>query len=124
MICVHRAGDIGEGDIIVAWLAERGIAAMVKNRYAAGTLPVPQVAAPRGIEVCVIDPAQAEAAKAMLQEHDAASKPDQDAPPIEAACEDCGQTSVFPASQARTVQVCPRCRCYVDVPSASDLRCS
>lgn len=35
LVCVHRARDVGEGDIVVSWLEEPGIAAMVKNRHAA-----------------------------------------------------------------------------------------
>lgn len=35
--------------------------------------------------------------------------------PIEVTCEECGQSSLFPAELNGTVQDCPRCRSYVDV---------
>lgn len=115
LICVHRARDIGEADIIVAWLEERGIAAMVKDRYAAGTLQVPQVVAPRGIEVCVLDAQQAEPAHALLAEHAAEHAVPKGAP-VNATCEECGATTQFAAAQSGSVQSCPHCRAYLDVP--------
>ena len=36
-------------------------------------------------------------------------------PPIESACEECGATSEFPASQDGTTQNCPKCRAFMDV---------
>ena len=34
---------------------------------------------------------------------------------VEAACEECGERSMFPATHAGTTQSCPRCGAYVDV---------
>jgi hypothetical protein len=38
-----------------------------------------------------------------------------ESPPIEAACEKCGKTTSFPASQHGSVQNCAHCHAYVDV---------
>jgi len=37
---------------------------------------------------------------------------------IEVRCEECGAISMFPASQNKTVQDCPKCGAYVDVGQA------
>lgn len=36
-------------------------------------------------------------------------------PPIESECEECGETSEFPASQDGTTQNCPKCNAFMDV---------
>jgi len=122
MICVYRAADLGEADIVAAWLAEQGITAHVKNRNSAINVYVSSVAAPRGIEVCVVDPAQADRAKELLRVHadESAVKKlhDTAGPDIEAVCEECGKASRFPFAQRGSVQTCPHCRQYIDVPQA------
>lgn len=35
--------------------------------------------------------------------------------PIEARCEECGKSSMFPKSQSGSVQECPHCYAYMDV---------
>lgn len=115
LVCVHRARDIGEADIIVAWLDEQGIASMVKDRYAVGTLQVPQIVAPRGIEVCVLDAQQADQARALLAQH-AAENAAPSGTPIDATCEECGAITRFPAAHSGSVQSCPHCRAYIDIP--------
>lgn len=37
------------------------------------------------------------------------------APPIEAVCEECERTSMFPATQDGTTQTCPHCHAHMDV---------
>ena len=122
MICVYRAADLGEADIVAAWLADQGINAHVTNRNPAMNLYVPSAVSPKGIEVCVVDPAQADRAKELLRKHagESAVKKLHDAagPDIEAACEECGKTSRFPFAHRGSVQACPHCRQYVDVPQA------
>ena len=122
MICVYRAFDVAEADIVAAWLAEQGITVHVKNRNSAINLYVPSVVAPRGIEVCVVDPAQADRAKELLRVHadESAVKKlhDTAGADIEAVCEECGKASRFPFAQRASVQTCPHCRQYVDVPQA------
>ena len=39
---------------------------------------------------------------------------------VEATCEACGKVTVFPGSDAGTVQNCAHCRAYLDVPGGDD----
>ena len=118
--CVYRAADIGEADIVVDWLSKRGIAAEVKERHAAATMQVPMIVAPAGIEVCVIDPNEADHARNLLRDHFAGLKgepqPEESDRTVEATCEECGGTVSFPSGQRGTVQLCPHCHAYIDVP--------
>ena len=123
MICVYRAADVGEADIVAAWLAEKGITVHVKDRFAAGTMQTPLIVAPKGIEICVVDPEVAEQARALVREHveHRREKTDEAAGgTIEAVCEECGNVSRFSFKQRGTVQTCPHCRQYIDVPETSE----
>lgn len=118
--CVYRAAGIGEADVVVAWLSEQGIAAEVKDRNASVTMQVPLIVAPAGIEVCVVDSEDADRARELLRDHldEIKRTPPQrlSGKPVDAACESCGKTSTFPPEQSRTVQICPHCSEYMDVP--------
>ncbi len=122
MICVYRALDVAEADIVSAWLADQGIDAHVTNRNPAMNLYVPSVVSPKGIEVCVLDPQQAERAKELVRQHIELRKQKSKEPDsgrmIEAVCEECGAAAQFPFEQRGTVQTCPHCRQYLDVPEA------
>jgi hypothetical protein len=39
---------------------------------------------------------------------------------VEVVCEECGRASEFPASEMGTVQECPHCEEYIDIPDPSD----
>ena len=115
---IYRAADIAEAEMVVSWLAQRGIAADVKDRFAAATLQVPLIVAPQGIEVFVLSADEADQARRELREHfDEAAGNDaaQTADPVETQCEECGQTSSFPGSARGKVETCPHCGEYVDV---------
>lgn len=43
-----------------------------------------------------------------------------DPPTVQAHCENCGNSSLFPAAQSGTVQTCPICRATVDVGPVED----
>lgn len=120
MVCVYRAADVGEADIVAAWLDDQGINVHVKDRHAGSQAPL--TVAPRGIEVCVIDPAQVVRAEALVRQHLEYREQKTNEPAmgrtIEAVCEECGKCSQFPFEQRGTVQTCPHCRQYLDVPEA------
>jgi hypothetical protein len=72
-----------------------------------------------------IDRADLERARSLLQEYDRRQhrrRPGRpsDEGPVEAECEDCRKTSVFPAKHRGTVQNCPSCGAYVDVGIGDD----
>jgi len=118
--CVFHARDVDEANIVVNWLAEHDIPAMVKNQFMAQALPGADIFGHGGIEVCVVDPAFAERAVELLREHDAELQTSQaiadNGEPIDATCDECGVTSRFPARCRGRVETCPACGKYVDVP--------
>ncbi len=121
MRTVYRANNVEEADIIVAWLDEQGVSAMVKDRTVAGTLEIPMLFTPRGIEVCVPDRDQADRAVELLKDHySEQAQADESDRTVDAVCEECGKTSSFPYSQCGLVQNCPHCNAYLDVPEAED----
>lgn len=116
---IYRAFDIAEADIVVNWLAERGIEAAVKDRFAAGTFEVPQIAAPYGIEVCSMNPAQTDDARNALvefQKNRDAQAVAKSTEPVVAECEECGKSSSYPGEVRGRVENCKHCDAYIDVP--------
>jgi len=63
---VHYAGTLEEADIVVAWLDDQGINAMVKDRHAISTFSGISAISHNEIEVCVMDPNDAEKARELL----------------------------------------------------------
>ena len=84
------------------------------------TLQSPLIAAPRGVEVCVMDRAQAAHAHRLLGEHFQKNRPRPEpadvVSKVAAVCEECGATAEFPSADRGSVQTCPHCRAYLDVP--------
>jgi hypothetical protein len=119
MICVYCAVSVEEADIIVAWLADQEINAFVKDRHAIGTIYLAFAAAPKGVEVCVLDGEQAKRARELLAEHaDELRHRPQPIPPgrvFRAVCEECGRPTDFPSELFGSVQTCPHCRANMDV---------
>jgi hypothetical protein len=71
-----------------------------------------------------VDRADAERAAAILREYEqreaelrADSSSAGETERVQAACEECGRAVEFPASQRGSVQECPHCGEYVDVPA-------
>ena len=116
---IYRAADFGEADIVVHWLADRRVKAAIKDGHAAATLQVPAIIAPAGIEVYALDPDQVEEARLLLRDHFdavAAIRAAAQRDPVEASCDDCGQSSTFPGEVRGRVEHCPHCNAYLDVP--------
>lgn len=78
LITVHNAGTLEEADIVVAWLDNQGIKAMVKNRHAIGTFSGLSAISHNEIEVCVTDPSEAERARELLATRAHGTPPDED----------------------------------------------
>ena len=118
--CVYRAADIGEANTVVAWLDERGITALVKDEFAAVLMQTPSIVIPQGIEVYVCDIEDARRAVTLLNDHFEAVQTAKDglSIPVQATCEECGRVTTFPPEQAGSVQECPQCKTYLDLPGS------
>lgn len=117
MITVYRAASVDEANVVAVWLNGQGITAFVKDQTVAGTFDIPTLYTPQGVEVYVPDPEQAARAVAALQDHyTEQAEAEESGTPVEATCEECGETSSFPYAQRGLVQLCPHCGAHIDVP--------
>jgi hypothetical protein len=123
--CVFVADSLGLAEVIVVWLADHGIPAEVMNPTTLGGLDgltwlSSTAVGASGLEVWVMDPAQAGPARDRIAEHRAqlaAHADEREAGgQITALCEDCGKESSFPGSEAGKVLNCLHCGEYIDVP--------
>ncbi len=127
--CVYVVDNFADGGLVVALLGEEGIEAEIINSATLGGLEGVASMAPRagikGMEVWVHDLAKVEPAKQILEERfeqvrSLRAQREARTGTIDAACEECGRSSTFPASQGGTVQDCPYCQKYMDVPDPDD----
>ena len=117
---VCTASGVEEADLIVAWLADEGVNAWVKDRLMVATNFGTLAIAPIGVEVVVGDRETADRAAKLLAERDrqiAMSYGEVDKT-VEAQCEECGSLSTWLARSGSRVEQCPKCRAYLDVPGA------
>ena len=114
-----------EADVVVAWLADHDVTAVIPDRHTTQTLGLPNLI-PSSIEVCVADEAQYNRALALIAEHEqtlaqhvASAVPTGS---LEITCDNCGKKFDVPSREIGHVVDCPHCHEYVDVPdpSASD----
>lgn len=122
--CVFVADTPGEAEVVVIWLKNQGIDAQAMSLSTLGdleglTLYFGKGASFRGIEVWVKDPDQALEALRLLAEHSARFTTPEVLEDVVAICDECGEESVFPGKQRGTVQNCPHCEAYLDVPSSA-----
>ena len=125
-LCVFYAYNTDEADFIVAWLGDRGVKARIKEwqRYDESAITNPVIEAPFGIEICVEHAKDAQQAWTMLRDDfvlptERKQQLNKGAS-IDAACESCGASSSFPQHLRKSVQTCPTCGEFLDVPAASD----
>lgn len=117
LTCVYRARTVEEGDIVAAWLDARGVAAHVKERHVLGLEFGPLASYRRGVQVCVMGDETAVRARALLVEWEEREDVTETAAgSVSATCEECGATSEFPGAARGSVQDCPHCHQYIDVP--------
>ena len=124
--CVFVADSPGRGEVIVLFLGENNIAAQVMDPETLGGFlgltPLSSTGiSANGIEVWVHDLSDAERAKELIAQREGvlkekAEKAAERTGTVQAKCDDCGKVSDFPAAQAGSVQECPNCGEYVDVP--------
>jgi hypothetical protein len=122
--CIYVANSPGEADVVAVWLEEQGFPSRVMNMSTLGGLPgltpfSPLAIGAGGIEVWVLDEVRAPQAKQLLDEHSETLAKHtaalQHGAPIQVNCEECGQSSEFPAKERGSVQECPHCGAYLDV---------
>jgi Putative prokaryotic signal transducing protein len=124
--CVYVADSPAIAEVIVLFLGENNIAAQVMNPETLGGFlgltPVSSTGvSSTGIEVWVHEPQNAERARELIAQREVllkekAAKAASRTGTVNATCDECGKVSEFPAAQAGTVQDCPECGEYMDVP--------
>ena len=117
-VLIRRTSTVEEADIIVAWLSDQGVEALVSDRDNAGVMAF-GVTDTEGIEIYVSDAEAAARAGELLAEHDKQNAPGEsngDAMSVEVSCEDCGKKNLFPATATESVRVCPECGAHLDIP--------
>jgi hypothetical protein len=124
--CVHADNNLAKARLIAGWLESQGIPADVMDEMTLGGFEglvsiLPSKLSIRGVEVWVIDPADADRARQLLAERaeELAAKASRTGT-VEAACEECGAVSAFPAAEQGTIQNCPRCGASMDVPDPDE----
>jgi hypothetical protein len=117
--------SFAEAETVAAFLNSEGVPASVIDPSAVGGmegLSLLAGASAGGLEVWVREPAAAAYARRLLEDHAAelrstrANVPDL----IESDCEECGAKVKFPGALVGTVQECPNCHAYLDVPDPDD----
>jgi len=127
--CVYVSDTIGVAEVVAGWLNDHKIAAEVMDTATLGgfdgkTSITPWVASTRGIEVWVPDD-DADRARELLAAKTEefqlkANQRTNRTGTVEAVCEECGRSASFPASAAGTVEDCPGCGAYLDVPDPDE----
>ncbi len=125
------AEEFSTANALAEWLTEKGFPAEVVRPSAAATVGdslgfSPEVGA--GIEVRVLSVEHVEPAKQAIEEQKAAiaeiravaEKRAARTGTVEAACEECGKSSTWPAGQMGTTPDCPHCGAYMDIPDPDE----
>src|SRR5262249_35508875 len=127
--CVFVADYHHEAALVISLLAEESIDAAVVNDATLGGLEGVVSIIPRagikGLEVWVNDVAQADRAREVLARRDEEVTAKRAARAarsgsVDVQCPACRKISPFPASEQGTVQECPRCGEYLDVPEPDE----
>jgi len=118
-VVIRRTATVEEAQIIVAWLDEQGVEAVVVDQANPGVFAF-GVTDNEGISIAVPDEESARRAKSILEEHDRqqadTAPPDTSIEMVAVVCEACKATTSFTGEQRGTVQECSECGAYLDVP--------
>ncbi|MEQ8790570.1 MAG: DUF2007 domain-containing protein [Pirellulaceae bacterium] len=127
--CVFVTDDLGVADVVVTLLGHEGVEAQVMDRGTLGGLLGLTVwsktgVSANGVEVWVSEvddaPRARQLVEAMDQQKAKRRQVSEQLGPVDAACEECGAVTNFPANQRGTVQDCPHCGEYLDVPGGDE----
>ena len=121
-LSVYTAGNVEEANVVVAWLADRGVEAIVPER-GNPALGLPNII-PGHVEVCVAHANQLDEARKLIVEHEEHLREHLRASGavtlVDLTCPKCDKTiSVEPGDAGQVIE-CPHCHEYVDVPDLSD----
>src|SRR5262249_29772969 len=124
--CVHVDNDSATATFVASWLTSQGIPAHVMNEESLGGFEgvagISENLGYRGTEVWVDDVSNADRARQLFVEQETELRAARAAAqgPVEAVCDECGTRSTFPAEARGTVQDCPKCGEYIDIPGAGE----
>lgn len=116
--CVFETDNSASAEHIANMLTAEGFPAKVMHEDSLGL-------SDRALEVWVVDQAHIDPAKKWLEEE---MKPEQDARrarsertgTVAVECEECGESSEWPAKEMGSTQVCPHCEKYMDIPDPDE----
>jgi hypothetical protein len=128
---VLTVADRKAAEAIAAWLTDKGYPAepQTPNFSAitdgiAGAVPT----VPHEFEIWVVKPDDAEKARELIEDQRSAVAALREREArraartgiVTAACEECGESSEWPAAEMGTTQDCPHCGCFMDVPDPDE----
>ena len=126
--CVYVANTVDTAQQVAAWLCAHDVPAEVTDHRELGdaeSLTGIMHDDPRLVEVWVVNSEQISKAQTLLTEmaKDLESKIAVMTVPtgnVTAVCEECGESAEFPAAERGTVQTCPHCHKWIDIPAPDD----
>lgn len=122
-LLIRRATSEEEAQLIVAWLDEHGVEATIPGRQSTGVLAF-GITDDEGVGIYVANEQSARQAQGLLAEHDrqqaAVAARASGVTEIKTRCEECNHVVSFAVELAGSVQTCPNCGAYVDVPDGSE----
>lgn len=128
--CVYVTSDLAEAEALVAWLREREIAADLEThlKESDGVVLTPFSSSDMAsrLEIHVQDTERAAEVRQLIAQNKTewyqTAEEVKSAPPQDMAvkCDACGQTSLYPGQLQGSVQVCPHCGAYLDIPGGED----
>lgn len=119
---VFSSGDPAEVQVMAVWLASQGIDAQVLDEHTSSSIEGVLSFAPdlgfREGEIWVQNPADVDRASRLIEQKRAerAERAKHSGEVIRARCEECGAEATFDGSLAGSVQTCPQCEAFLDVP--------
>jgi ribosomal protein S27E len=123
---VYSSGDLAEVNALAIWLAGQGIDARVLGEDSAMGIEAALAFAPdlgfRGVQIWVQNPDDVARAVELIaaKRAELARRAEGRDEIILVTCEECGEETRFTGESAGSVQNCPHCQAFVDVPGGDD----
>ncbi|MEO1524677.1 MAG: hypothetical protein AAFX06_04535 [Planctomycetota bacterium] len=118
-VCIYTALNNFDAHALVTWLEAHDIPAFAFEDVAGTNVSILGSINDLHAPQVFVDTSDVEAAVPLIKQFEVRRRERQttqiDADGITATCEECGQSSQFPAKQNGTTQTCPKCRAYMDV---------